>query len=1268
VLGAGSRPVTRGSGSASLVERTSSLRETAPDPHEETVAALMAHAAGRDLHEIRSIGERRGGLLRRLEKFSFPLVAAHLAGLLTRPENHCASRRIEALIHLAALVCRGTSNPRPRHLRHWLNTMLWNDPIAQLEVPVEDVFVANVATLMGNARLFGGRWQGNPDHTQACVETLLRLRERPWAMETLRHVTALLQVSDSVADRAGLARNSRTTSTPRATITVTASIVSQSSRHVRFTPGELVAIGVDHTDLHPFLFEGHHAELLLRQSIGHTELERRPLVQFRGETTVALPTGIGAAVRRFVLERAAAAGDLRLFQSTHHLAQFSRAFLLGRADWDVEYLEMLEPDPDDGMREFVGAFDEDAYVHVVFVPDDFEEIAKEGLASTHMLEDAVRERIGQRAAEITRERQCRRGLTVLVHGGIGREFSPVWGELPKGWHQLCVEAPDFILLGSEAEFTAMRAWKVLEMVSELEADGVTFPNLRGFLNLVAYAYHVGFELLPETWRAGPIFLHSDFLLPLRHELRSTLDRHVAVGPDGNSWVDVERETGEYLDEARGRLVFHSRGHRAERELLACVESASRPWWLQCSQLPEGGRHKDLVFGILDLVLGWLVRLVPVLEDRYPTLPPGPVAVRVRFPAIETFRRHDLERAEAAVAPGVAVEDGGIAIDCTPQYLRSFLSSGNLGDRLMIASLLRGLDLLCDNPAVSDAELDEWVRDAIGSEAARFLNMSPSKTPEDAIYDAVALPALRLLMPEDRARSRFELARLAGYMGKPGPLPSARAVGVLNRAVDQLWQRIRSRLVDLSRESVIERSLLNYVASRKEHRDWLRSTAAQLALYDREQVMAAASDRVFRRDAAGLSCRIIAEMALCTSPNDGGALCSGTDLDYLVADVTSLLDCAGQSDALHYGLAARPPVLHPNGSFGFDESAAVAAGLLATEHWRRTFRDAAADDEGAIVSGGRAGVADPGFPSAFLAEFGLSLDQYGRFVYRLTMEALEANRASLRLRRSEVVQRLRDVGGMDSESVFGALALSPRGQWDEDDPDSAEARDWWPWRYNRRLSIMRRPLVQLSMEADPLVTVVPSILAGSLGYLHQAAFGELPDTLFDSPEMAACIGRAADRNGHQFARAVADRFGTLEWKTEREVWLTRLGGAESLGDVDVLAWRPDTGLVYAVECKSLRFDRTCGEIGERLKEYSAGTVDGKRTPLQKHLDRVSWLEANRQRLAAFVDVPVDRLRLRSALVTEQLVSMQFSGEAREVLDLVTDYELLEQALPSKANGT
>ena len=315
------------------------------------------------------------------------------------------------------------------------------------------------------------------DYVQICVETLLHLAET--SLGDANAATCRWPYCGSVSllliapgSRGILARQAgRGKLLPSVAATV-----AESSGHVSFSDDELVAIGVDPADLNPFVFQGEPAELLVGQSIGHTALERRPLVRFGGRMTVVLPTAIGAAIRRFVIERASTAGDLRLFQSTCHLAQFSEVFLLGGADWDVEYMRMLEPDPDDGLREFVGAFDDDGYVHVLFVPDDFEEIAREGLASIHKLEDAMRGRIHDRVAELAREGDCRKGLVVLVHGGIGREFSPVWGDLPHGWHQLCVSAPDFMLLGSETDFTAMRAWKLLQRVDELEAKDVVLSK------------------------------------------------------------------------------------------------------------------------------------------------------------------------------------------------------------------------------------------------------------------------------------------------------------------------------------------------------------------------------------------------------------------------------------------------------------------------------------------------------------------------------------------------------------------------------------------------------------------------------------------------------------------------------------------------------------------------------------------------------------------------------------------------------------------------
>jgi hypothetical protein len=232
-------------------------------------------------------------------------------------------------------------------------------------------------------------------------------------------------------------------------------------------------------------------------------------------------------------------------------------------------------------------------------------------------------------------------------------------------------------------------------------------------------------------------------------------------------------------------------------------------------------------------------------------------------------------------------------------------------------------------------------------------------------------------------------------------------------------------------------------------------------------------------------------------------------------------------------------------------------------------------------------------------------------------------------------------------------LKPRKRWDENRPQGAKARDWWPWLFDRRLSVTRRPLVQLSTAADPDILVAPTLIDANIRYLCEAASGRLPVELFDTPEMRSWIGSEVDRNGHGFNETVAERLRAIGWMAATELKLTTLGGAAELGDIDVLAWQPDRAVVYAIECKRLLFARTIGEVGERLTEYTTLAHDGGRTPIQKHVERIAYLTAN-------IDVPEKHIRtkpgsieVRSALVTDYLVPMQFSEKARSFVDLVTD---------------
>ena len=102
-------------------------------------------------------------LLSQLGKFNRRATIEKLSALLTFPELHANTLRLELLVHLASLHCRGSKTPSRHQLKHWLNEELGDSEAARAEDPVEDVFVHNVMWETGNFRIFEGVWEGNGD-------------------------------------------------------------------------------------------------------------------------------------------------------------------------------------------------------------------------------------------------------------------------------------------------------------------------------------------------------------------------------------------------------------------------------------------------------------------------------------------------------------------------------------------------------------------------------------------------------------------------------------------------------------------------------------------------------------------------------------------------------------------------------------------------------------------------------------------------------------------------------------------------------------------------------------------------------------------------------------------------------------------------------------------------------------------------------------------------------------------------------------------------
>jgi len=415
-----------------------------------------------------------------------------------------------------------------------------------------------------------------------------------------------------------------------------------------------------------------------------------------------------------------------------------------------------------------------------------------------------------------------------------------------------------------------------------------------------------------------------------------------------------------------------------------------------------------------------------------------------------------------------------------------------------------------------------------------------------------------------------------------------------------------------------------------------------------------------------------EVAICECPEHGGMAPGELDLGRLMALASSIFHLGGISDAISKGV--KEPELHisPLGDImsrsDFEDEVMGPFGRTGTEK-RVTYAISEYPEqyEPPVVMKSVEDRLDPEFVSAWNAEVGFSIDQGRRMVELIEDEGANRNAPVFSMAKSALINLLA-AEGLDRESalVFVASMLLPiRPSW-KTIPVGYLPQDREPWRFRRRLSMMRRPLVALDESDDHLVLIAPGFLRDAFIYvLRGFREGTFPDQNYPtSREMSRWLGRVKNERGNAFNKMVEARMLELGWKAVCELKVTELlsqGFPErDYGDIDVFAWDETTGRVLVMECKDLLFGKTPGEIAHQLTEF-LGEQDerGKRDSLRKHLDRMEVISKHLERVVKYAKLPVPPL-LESHLIFRNSVPMQFAWkelQAQAQLSLFNDLEHL-----------
>jgi len=1196
--------------------------------------------------KVSDVIKESSGLRGKLKPFHPIKSASLLSGLLTLPSLQANNLRIEMLMHLIMAYSKGNKEPELDQIKFLLNDKIGKTFFVHMEDPVEDVFISNVITEEGNARIFEGIWESSDFYLQRILNILKTLPEDQISFKIKGEVYTIIKLSEEIAERRHLARFTQGGGHDKEKCRIPSmKNIKALSQATIFSTDDLHRLGISPDDLAPFIFLPQLKKDLEDQTLDDSGLVRHPIVYDDEKWFVLLPNCISVAARLHVLEWMIKQGYEESFD--RHLANEYRHFLKATPILGERLPEQmplpLQKTHDKMFLEFILQFDSGRYLQVVAVIDSIAGLKEEGFISAERnfieeYSEKINAMIKEASANCRKQNGFRQGLTMVIGCGYGRNNAFHLEKEAEDWLVEFLSAPDFQTLAWVPEATPLYLWKLINYTRFIENQGVSIANANGLLNLYGWWVDTNYLLIPNEVELGAKLVHllipTDCLASIRKKVRQRRDVHTLPLPNGKLLRVQRKDIDSYFPGEENKPIYASFEAVRNDELLGAWVGKHYILWLTVKD-DQTGLSRGTIFQIWNAVLNWLDRSGPFFELGIQALSNRAVLIVIDLdeaqedhiePVLEDILR-------SCLSVSVDREEGTIFINIQDPFLGAFCNPVNIAERAIVRALVEGM-LVLSGKEPSAKDIDAFVTKIVPDANVRFVHIFEASNFHDYIM-LLDRPRGIFVDGADEGLSKLGLGWLVQGHGKGNHfMTSDQCTSFLNRVVDTIWQRMRVKLHNFNRLHFIEKALRHIEGVEAELRQWQYTIRAVIALRnDKEAAKSVAINRTSRCNASELALRLLVEMAISECPLEGGELVGKIDLSSLMSETLFMFTLGGWSDAIKKGVMEPEIKIAPNGDIlshpGFRDEVYDPHG--------RHFESKLLDHENSQYDKyyeplkpvpTMQGVFPNEFLAAFNTEFGLSIDLLRGVRDALENLAAKKKKCVFIADKNEIIsycERSDTTNEAVAEIFLDRFSLFPGEAWDKT-PKGFKSKDWYPWRFGRALSLVARPLIKLEDGDNPRYIISPGLIAKGTTYTIARYYNaDIETSDCHSSEMRRWIDNEKARLSHEFVIKVSNNMQTFGYQTEIEIAVSALLNEKTdknYGDIDVLAWKPDQGKIelLAIECKDLKVAKTPNEIAEQLSHFSGLLLpNGDRDELLKHLDRCTFLNTRAERITQILNL-------------------------------------------------
>lgn len=600
---------------------------------------------------------------------------------------------------------------------------------------------------------------------------------------------------------------------------------------------------------------------------------------------------------------------------------------------------------------------------------------------------------------------------------------------------------------------------------------------------------------------------------------------------------------------------------------------------------------------------------------------------------ENTRRELLTDSEVAASVTLSFDDQkrSAAVTLLPEWQWALYRPDNQAEIVLATKLLLGFAHL-QNVNLSGADAENLVRTTVSSIDVRWRHAF------DAVGTADRLAASNLIKPFR------EIPESAGALEKCGSGWRIRdrtngqkihgkedCTAFLTEHAHDFLETLRRRIQQHNKQSLVVAALESLQSAIKMQASWRSATRALRAIHGIERDAEISMKSMNGGNAVIRGASIAIEIAIAESPESGGLETGAMDIEEIEALCLLYFHTVDTLAAMHGDRVDPVLSISPTGEVRFDVSFEQQA--LAPSAERRHIRERE-DASKEYISRFQPAV-DPGQPTqelldAVRAEYGIDWGTLVDFSQATVQIAEEENAGVFVQRRQEFLSRIQTTKHMRGENLNPLLErwmLPCRKGWNIRLPGQNDT-DFDLAKFDRRFSLIGRPIIALSESDDPPLAIAPAVIERALRHNLAGAYsGALQNQFWISKEMRTYASRQGERAGLEFNIFVADeirKLGLRAWPSAGLSWCLNRKATDALkmlGDIDVLAVTPDGSLIWIIEAKDLKLCRTSGEAARRLSGYRGRlSKSGKPDNLLRHLRRVDYIRSNSSALCG-------RLQLR-----------------------------------------